>query len=138
MGRRLPADRHGRLGNDWRVAVSDPVNPPVEPPFNLVQAIKAQPTPTNDNWDYVREKKKQLESYSFISFSTRIQLAMMMSDEGAIRNILVNLEDAQQFHAIVSRALQNWTVANAANPVQGSLAEVYKEVVSGHQEEPLF
>ena len=118
--------------------MSDPVNPPVEPPFNLVQAIKAQPNPTNGNWDYVREKKKQFESYSFISFSTRNQLAMMMSDEGAIRSILVNLEDAQQFHTIMSRALQNWNAANAANPVQGSLAEVYKEVVSGHQEEVAF
>ena len=118
--------------------MSDPVNPPAEPPFNLVQAIKAQPNPTDGNWDYVREKKKQLESYRFISFCLQNQLAMMMSDEGAIRNILVNLEDAQLFHAIMSRALQNWNAANEANPVQGSLAEVYKEVVDGHQEEPLF
>ena len=118
--------------------MSDPVNPPVEPPFNLVQAIKAQPNPTDYNWDYVREKKKQLESYRFISFCLRNQLAMMMSDEGVIRSILVNLEDAQQFHAIMSRALQNWNAANEANPVQGSLAEVYKEVVSGHQEEVAF
>ena len=118
--------------------MSDPVNPPVEPPFNLVQAIKAQPNPTNENWDYVREKQKHLESCAFISFSTRNKLALMMSDEGAIRNILVNQEDAQQFHAIMSRALQNWNAANEANPVQGSLAEVYKEVVGGHQEEVAF
>lgn len=118
--------------------MSDPVNPPVEPPFNLVQAIKAQPNPTNGNWDYVREKQKHFELYSFISFTLRNQLALMMSDDEPILNILVNPEDARQFHAIMSHALQNWNAANEANPVQGSLAEVYKEVVSGHQEEPLF
>lgn len=118
--------------------MSEPVNPPIEPPFNLMQAIKAQPTPTNDNWDYVRERKKQFNSHNFDFFSTRNQLALMMSDEVAIRNILVNQEDARQFNLIMAQALQNWSAANAANPIQGSLAEVYKEVVDGHQEEPLF
>ena len=118
--------------------MSEPFNPPVEPPFNLVQAIKAQPNPTNGNWDYVRERKKQFNSHNFASFSTRNQLAMMMSDDEPIRSTLVTLEDAHLFYEIMSRALQNWNAANAANPIQGSLAEVYKEVVNGHQEEPLF
>lgn len=118
--------------------MSEPVNPPVEPPFNLVQAIKAQPNPTNGNWNQVRDKKKQYAGVFFESLSNRSQLAVLMAEDGTLRGIIVNWDDAQQFHAIMSHALQNWNAANAANPVQDSLAEVYKEVVHGHQEEPLF
>lgn len=118
--------------------MSEPVNPPVEPPFNLMQAIKAQPNPTNIDWDYVRERKEYYGKVLLENFSNKPQLAALMAESRDLRFIILTNEDASLFHAIMDRAIQNWNAANAANPVQGSLAEVYKEVVSGHQEEVAF
>jgi hypothetical protein len=61
-----------------------------------------------------------------------------MSDAASMRDIILTWEDAQLFHAIMSRALANWNAANATNPVQAGLADVFKEVVNGQQEEISF
>jgi hypothetical protein len=119
--------------------VNPPFSPePVPPPFNIVEAVKGQPAPANENWNHVREKLEAFKDYKFDHLNTRSQLAALLSDAGSMRAIILNVEDALLFHAIMSRALANWNAANAANPVQGSLAEVYHEVVSGHQEEVFF
>ena len=115
--------------------MTEPIN---QPPFNVVEAIKAQPEPANQHWDMVREKNKHYGPYPYSSFTMRSQLAVIMSEDSVLRAIIVNWEDAQLFRAIMSRAFDNWNAVNAANPVQGSLAEVYGEVVSGHQEEAAF
>ena len=118
--------------------MSDPVNPPAEPPFNLVQAIKAQPNPTDENWNRVRDKKKRYANVFFENLSNKSQLAALMTEDGVLQRIIVSNGYSIEFNNIMSHALQNWNAANAANPIQGSLAEVYKEVADGHQEEPLF
>jgi hypothetical protein len=110
----------------------------VPPPFNIVEAVKGQPAPANENWNHVRETLEAFSTYQFANLSTRNQLAVLLSDAGSMRTIILTWEDAQLFHAIMSRALANWNAANATNPVQAGLADVFKEVVSGHQEEAFF
>ena len=107
-------------------------------PFNIVEAVKGQPAPANANWNHVREALKAFGTYKVDQLVVRNQLAVLLSDAGSMRTIILTWDDAQLFHAIMSRALANWNAANAVNPVQGSLAEVYREVVSGHQEEVAF
>jgi hypothetical protein len=119
--------------------VNPPVNPePVPPPFNIVEAVKGQPAPANENWNHVREKKTLISKYPLDSFTNKSQLAVIMAEDSVMRTIILTLEDAQLFYAIMSRALANWNAANATNPVQAGLADVFAEVVSGHQEEAFF
>jgi hypothetical protein len=119
--------------------VNPPVNPePVPPPFNIVEAVKGQPAPANENWNHVIGALETLKTCQFGQLNMRIQLAVLLADDEVMRTTILTWEDAQLFPAIMSRALANWNAANATNPVQGSLAEVYKEVVSGQQEEVAF
>ena len=117
--------------------MTPPVNPePVPPPFSIVEAVKGQPAPDNENWNHVHEMLDAFETYKFGQLNIRNQLAVLLSDAGSMRTIILTWDDAQLFHAIMSRALAKWNEVNAADPVQATLADVFNEVVSRHQDIP--